>query len=118
MPYVANSQVTTLAVSYKNITNDEAPKYTIPEFAVFEAGGVVFLPCAGQRIAASKDYPYIVEFSTCAFMSDVSSFNNEGHYWTSFSAQANVTRSANACLTESLTTSTNAKSVRLVNDVE
>ena len=103
VPYVANTSVSTLAINYSNISNNECPKYTLTELSVFENGGVVLLPCAGQRNNADQYSPFAVSFNNCSTggeLSNVSSFNYEGHYWTSTARTLFVTRAANSPLTE------------------
>lgn len=99
--------------NYPYVDNGNAPKYTLSEFSVLEREGVVFLPCAGQRIAADKDNNIVSFREGSDPYQDQSSFNIEGHYWTTSHTNVMVTRPANALISESFG-STLAKSVRLV----
>lgn len=74
VPYVANSQATTLAIGYRYITDEDCPVYSMTDFAKFEKLGCVFLPCAGYRPAYENEKPG--EFG-------VYSFNVTGYYYTS-----------------------------------
>lgn len=101
-----------LLINYKNCTNEDAVKYSLSEFSVLEKGGVVFLPCAGHRNSAGSDQNVYFMHASAPYEA-LSSFGNEGHYWTSSFGQAVVTRPANA-LTNDSGAGKLAKSVRLV----
>lgn len=114
VPYY--TKVRSIAIGYLYLNNDNCPKYDLSKLAVFESGGVVFLPCAGHRLGANENEPFTVSFVACnqTDLSGLSSFNQEGHYWTSTAANARVTRSGNVYVSEVNTSPADAKSVRLV----
>lgn len=102
-----------LLFNYKYCSNEDAPKYTLSEFSILEREGVVFLPCAGQRTPADQNTQN-VSFKEGSYpFNNQSSFNIEGHYWTSSRGGAIVTRPENVLLQEN-SGAYLAKSVRLV----
>ena len=86
-------------VSNANVTNEMAWTYSLTEFSVFEAAGVVFLPSAGKWHTDQNTYEMSFVFNDTSGQNPHNTFNTEGYYWTSSHSHiasyiANVLRTA------------------------
>lgn len=104
-------------VSNSNVSNTQAWTYTLAEFAVFEANGVVFLPNGGETQTNQNDYSVTTHFLNQGV--DYDTFNNEGYYWTTSGSTCIAIYIANLLREHGCGSSNQiGRSVRLVQDAQ